>query len=69
MNMAEKIDNNEPKRWNLTETSQRRTLMGEYDRNIDTFDQKTMTTTNINHELYVFQYFIVFQIIIHLNYF
>ena len=24
--------------------------MGEYDRNIDEFDQKMMTTTNINHE-------------------
>ena len=28
------IDNNEPLRWNLTDTSQRRTLLGEYDRNI-----------------------------------
>ena len=33
------------------ETSQRRTLMGEYDRNIDEFDRKMMTTTNINHEV------------------
>ena len=26
--------------------------MGEYDQNIDEFDQKTTTTTNINHEKY-----------------
>ena len=39
----------------MTETSQRQTLTSEYDRNIDEFDQKMTTTTNINHD-YIFNF-------------
>ena len=38
--MTEKIDNDEPLRWNLTETLQRQTIMGEFDRNLAEFDRK-----------------------------
>ena len=40
-NLTGKIDNDKPKRWNLTKTSQQQTLTFELGRKIDEFDRKS----------------------------